>query len=48
MMLSVLLAAILFETQQGGVGFSVESETAVVDPAKSVFLRVEQIGRAHV
>ena len=41
MMLSVLLAAILFETQQGGVGFSVESETAVVDPAKSVFLRVE-------
>ena len=40
-MLSLLLAAVLFETQQGGVGFTVESETIVVDPAKSVFLRVE-------
>ena len=41
MMLSLILATVLFETQQGGVGFSVESETAVIDPAKSVFLRVE-------
>ena len=41
MMLSLIFAAVLFETQQGGVGFSVESETSVIDPAKSVFLRVE-------
>ena len=40
-MLSLLVAAVLFQTQQGGVEFSVESETSVVDPAKSVFLRVE-------
>ena len=40
-MLSLILAAVLFETQQGGVGFVVESETAAIDPAKSVFLRVE-------
>ena len=41
MMLSLVVAAVLFQTQQGGVGFSVESETSAVDPAKSVFLRVE-------
>ena len=41
MMLALALAAVLFETQQGGVGFSVESETSTIDPAKSVFLRVE-------
>ena len=40
-MLSLILAAVLFETQQGGVGFLVESETSVIDPASSVFLRVE-------
>ena len=40
-MFSFLLAAVLFETSQFGVDFKVESETQVVDPAKSVFLRVE-------
>ncbi len=36
-----LIAAVLFETSQDGVSFRVESETAQVDPARSVFLRVE-------
>jgi len=40
-MIGVLLAAILFETSQGGIDLKIESETAVVDPARSVFLRVE-------
>ncbi|MGN0833748.1 MAG: hypothetical protein ACI4RD_08915 [Kiritimatiellia bacterium] len=37
----LLLAAVLLETVQGGIGLKVESETRVVDPARSVFLRVE-------
>ena len=37
----VLLAAVLLETQQGGVSLKVESETTAIDPARSVFLRVE-------
>jgi len=37
----VLLAAVLFETSQFGIGLKIESETAAVDPARSVFLRVE-------
>jgi len=41
MTFAILFAAVLFETRQGGVGFSVESETSAVDPAKSTFLRVE-------
>ena len=40
-MIGILIAAVLFETSQGGIDFRVESETQVVDPAKSVFLRVE-------
>ncbi len=37
----LLFAAVLFETSQDGVSFKVESETTQVDPARSVFLRVE-------
>ena len=37
-MLGILLAAVLFETTQGGIDLKVESETTVIDPAKSVFL----------
>ena len=40
-MVTILLAAVLFETLQNGIGFKVESETTAVDPAKSVFLRIE-------
>jgi len=40
-MVGFLLAAVLFETSQGGIDLKVESETSVIDPAKSVFLRVE-------
>jgi len=40
-MISLLLAAVLFETTQGGIDLKVESETHAIDPAKSVFLRVE-------
>ena len=36
-----LLAAVLLETGAGGIGLKVESETQVVDPARSVFLRME-------
>ena len=42
-MIGVLIAVVLFETSQGGIGFKVESETKVVDPAESVFLRVELV-----
>jgi hypothetical protein len=38
---SVLLAAVLFETAQNGVSFKVESDATQVNPAKSVFLRLE-------
>lgn len=37
----LLFAAVLFETSQDGVSLKVESETKQVDPARSVFLRVE-------
>ena len=40
-MIVLFLAAVLFETSQFGVDLKVESETQAVDPAKSVFLRVE-------
>ena len=40
MVLGWLLAVVLFETQQGGVGLSVESEMRTVDPARSVFVQV--------
>ena len=40
-MICSLVAAILLETGANGVELKVESETSVVDPAKSVFLRVE-------
>ena len=40
-MIGVLIAAVLFETSQGGIDLKVESETTVIDPSKSVFLRVE-------
>ncbi len=36
-----IIAAVLFETAQSGIELKVESETTVIDPAKSVFLRVE-------
>ena len=38
---SLIIAAVLFETSQSGIDLKVESETQAVDPAKSVFLRVE-------
>ena len=41
MIFTGIVAAILFETQQGPVSFKIESETDAVDPSKSVFLRVE-------
>ncbi len=41
MLTAFLLSAVLFETSQDGVSFKVESETTQVDPARSVFLRVE-------
>ena len=41
LMMVSLIAAVLFETSQGGIDLKVESETSVIDPAKSVFLRVE-------
>ncbi|MBQ5795882.1 MAG: hypothetical protein IIW14_07825 [Kiritimatiellae bacterium] len=37
----VMLAAVLFEFSKGGVEFKVESEASQIDPAKSVFLRLE-------
>ena len=40
-MIGILIAAVLFETLQGGIGLKVESETRVVDPARSVFLTME-------
>ena len=40
-MISLLIAAVLFETLQGGIGLKVESETKVIDPARSVFLTME-------
>ncbi|MBQ0032064.1 MAG: hypothetical protein KBT68_04600 [bacterium] len=40
-MISFFLAAVLFETSQFGIGLKVESETKVIDPARSVFLRME-------
>ena len=41
MLLSLLFAVVLFETSQNGVSFKVESDATQVDPAKSVFLRLE-------
>ena len=40
-MIGVLIATVLFEALQGGVAFKIESEMAVIDPARSVFLRLE-------
>ena len=40
-MISFLLAIVLFETSQHGIDFKVETENKVIDPAQSVFLRVE-------
>ena len=40
-MIGVLIAAVLLETGSGGIGLKVESETKVIDPARSVFLRME-------
>ena len=37
-MISFLIAAVIFETLQGGIGLKVESETKIIDPARSVFL----------
>ena len=45
---SILLATVLLETQQGGISLKVESETTAIDPARSVFLRVElTVPRGH-
>lgn len=41
MMLFVLLAAVLAEFSRSGVEFRLESDTKVIDPARSVFLRLE-------
>ena len=40
-MIGFLIAAILFEISQFGIDLKVESETKVIDPARSVFLRME-------
>ena len=40
-MIGILIAAVLLETSQGGIGLKVESETKVIDPARSVFLTME-------
>ena len=40
-MIGILIAAVLLETNQNGIGLKIESETKVIDPARSVFLRVE-------
>ena len=40
-MIAFLLAAVLLETSQFGVDLKVESETTAIDPARSVFLRME-------
>lgn len=40
-MIRFLIAAVLLETGAGGIDLKVESETSVIDPARSVFLRVE-------
>ena len=40
-MIGLLVAAVLFEASQFGVDLKVESETQAVDPARSLFLRVE-------
>ena len=40
-MTAFLIAAVLFEASQFGIDLKVESETKVIDPARSVFLRVE-------
>ena len=40
-MISFLLAVVLFETSQFGIDLKVESETKVIDPARSVFLTME-------
>ena len=40
-MIGVLIAAVLLDTGAGGIGLKVESETKVIDPARSVFLTME-------
>ena len=40
-MVGILIAAVLLETGSGGIGLKVESETKVIDPARSVFLTME-------
>ena len=40
-MFGILLAVVLIETSNFGIDFKVESETKVVDPARSVFLTME-------
>ena len=40
-MIAFLLAAVLFETSQFGIGLKVESEAKVIDPARSMFLTME-------
>ena len=40
-MIGILIAAILIETSQGGIDLKFESETKVIDPARSVFLTME-------
>ena len=40
-MIGILIATVLIETSQFGIDLKVESETKVVDPARSVFLTME-------
>lgn len=40
-MILAIVAAVLFQAQRDGVEVKIESETERIDPAKSVFLRVE-------
>ena len=40
-MISFLIAAVLFEASRFGIDIKVESETKVIDPARSVFLTME-------
>ena len=40
-----LIAAVLFEASQNGVSVKVESDAQAIDPAKSVFLKVEVVSK---
>lgn len=47
-MIGILIAVALLEMSQGGIDLKVESETRVIDPAKSVFLTVTVTAKPNV